>query len=164
MNRRKFLASATAFTIAGVLGTKAIASEKIKEIIKKVTLSESEWRKKLTPAQFHILREDGTEPARSSNLNSEKREGIFACAGCDLPLFSSKAKYESGTGWPSFYEPINESAIATKRDFKLFLPRTEYHCSRCGGHQGHLFDDGPAPTGIRYCNNGLALNFHPKNS
>jgi peptide-methionine (R)-S-oxide reductase len=161
MNRRNFLGAATAFTIAGLIGTKVNAMEKI---IDKFSLSDAEWSKKLTPEQFNILRKEGTEPSRSSKLNNEKREGVFACAGCDLPLFSSETKYESGTGWPSFYQPINEHAIQTKTDFKMVWPRTEYHCARCGGHQGHVFDDGPKPTGLRYCNNGLALIFHPTKS
>ena len=124
-------------------------------------LSADEWRKRLDKAQFHVLREEGTERPRTSPLNQEKRDGIFVCAGCDLPVFSSAMKYESGTGWPSFFTTIPR-ALATKTDFKLFLPRTEYHCVRCGGHHGHVFDDGPPPTGQRWCNNGVALRFIPK--
>lgn len=123
-----------------------------------------EWRKLLKPAEYAILFEHDTEPSGSSPLNDEKRPGTFICAACYLPLFSSETKYESGTGWPSFWKPINETHIATKLDFKLVIPRTEYHCARCGGHQGHVFKDGPQPTGLRYCNNGLALNFVPEDS
>lgn len=123
--------------------------------------SEKEWRDVLPVDRYDILFREKTERAFSSQLNQEKRKGTFICAACFQPLFSSTAKFESGTGWPSFFEHLPGS-IETKRDFKLIYPRTEYHCSRCGGHQGHVFGDGPPPTGKRYCNNGLALIFVPE--
>ncbi len=119
-----------------------------------------EWRRVLPADAYVVLFEEGTERSGTSPLNAEKRAGTFVCAACHAPLFRSTTKFESGTGWPSFFDPI-PGALATKRDFKLFWPRTEYHCARCGGHQGHVFDDGPAPTGQRYCNNGVALRFVP---
>jgi peptide-methionine (R)-S-oxide reductase len=128
-----------------------------------LTLPNTEWKRRLNPAAYDVLREEGTEPPWSSPLNREKRPGVFVCAGCGLPLFTSAMKYESGTGWPSFFTTIPD-ALATKTDFKLILPRTEYHCVRCGGHHGHLFDDGPPPTRQRYCNNGVALRFIPKSA
>jgi peptide-methionine (R)-S-oxide reductase len=128
--------------------------------IEKLELSEQEWRSRLTPDQFHVLRKEGTERPFSSPLDKEYGEGTYVCAGCELPLFTSETKFDSGTGWPSFWAPI-EGHAETKTDYKLILPRTEYHCVRCGGHQGHVFDDGPAPTGQRWCNNGVALKFIP---
>jgi peptide-methionine (R)-S-oxide reductase len=120
----------------------------------------SEWRETLPEDRYAVLFEEATEPPRSSELNQEKREGTYVCAACHNPLFRSDDKFESGTGWPSFVRPI-EGHMETKRDFKLIWPRTEYHCARCGGHQGHVFNDGPEPTGQRWCNNGLALLFVP---
>jgi len=124
-----------------------------------VALSEEEWRRKLSPAQYRVLREHGTERAGSSPLDKEYGEGVYHCAGCDQPLFASAAKFNSRTGWPSFSTPIDR-AIETQTDRSFFMSRTEVHCSRCGGHLGHVFDDGPQPSGLRYCMNGAALDFH----
>ena len=128
--------------------------------IEKIIKSNKEWKRILTPEQYDIVRDEGTEKAHSSALNHEQRRGTYICAACELPLFTSDMKYESGTGWPSFYTTL-PGAVETKRDWKLIIPRTEYHCARCGGHQVHVFDDGPQPTGQRWCNNGLALKFTP---
>ncbi len=125
-----------------------------------LNLNKEQWREHLDELAFQVLRQEGTERPFTSPLNKEYREGLFICAGCDLPLFTSAMKYDSGTGWPSFTTTI-KGHIQTKRDFKLIVPRTEYHCIRCGGHQGHVFKDGPAPTGQRWCNNGVALKFLP---
>jgi len=121
-------------------------------------LTDEEWRKRLTPEQYRVLRRDGTEAPFSSPLNSEKRRGTYRCVGCELPLFTSAMKFDSGTGWPSFFEAL-PGALGFTTDYKLIFPRTEYHCARCGGHHGHVFDDGPRPTGKRYCNNGVCLKF-----
>ena len=123
-------------------------------------LSESEWRDRLTPQEFDVLRKEGTERAGTSPLDKLYEDGTYVCAGCGQELFTSEMKFDSGTGWPSFFDYIPGS-LDTKTDYKLILPRTEYHCSRCGGHQGHVFKDGPRPTGLRYCNNGVALDFVP---
>jgi peptide-methionine (R)-S-oxide reductase len=128
-----------------------------------VTKSEEEWQRTLSPEAFRVLRKHATERAGTSPLNFEKRTGTFNCAGCGQPLFESKTKFESGTGWPSFWKPI-EGAIATREDRTLFMRRIEVHCSRCGGHLGHVFPDGPEPTGERYCMNGVALTFEPAKS
>jgi peptide-methionine (R)-S-oxide reductase len=125
-----------------------------------VTKSDEEWRKMLDPAAYAVLRHEGTERPGSSFLNGEHRPGVFVCAGCSLPLFTSAMNFESGTGWPSYFTTI-PGVFATNNDTKLILPRTEYHCVKCGGHHGHVFDDGPPPTGLRYCNNGVALRFIP---
>ena len=125
-----------------------------------VAYSDAEWRKRLSPRAYAVLRQEDTEPAGSSPLNKEHRKGTFQCGGCGLPVFSSAQKFESGTGWPSFWRPL-PNAIGTREDSKLFFARTEVHCRRCGGHLGHVFDDGPKPTGLRYCLNGVALRFRP---
>jgi peptide-methionine (R)-S-oxide reductase len=129
--------------------------------IEPLELSDAEWKRRLSPAAYDVLRREGTERPFTSPLNDEKRAGTYVCAGCELPLFTHKMKFDSGTGWPSFYTHL-PGAVKTKRDFKLILPRTEYHCARCGGHQGHVFKDGPKPTGERWCNNGVALKFVPE--
>ncbi|MFO1316492.1 MAG: peptide-methionine (R)-S-oxide reductase MsrB [Burkholderiales bacterium] len=157
MNRRSFLTSGAA-AIAGAATLRAASAQA--PAADKVVKSAAEWKKALTPEQYNVLREEGTERPFTSPLNNEKRKGTFVCAGCDLPLFKSDTKYDSGTGWPSFWAPI-AGAVATSVDYKLIYPRTEYHCRRCDGHQGHVFDDGPKPTGLRYCNNGVALKFVP---
>jgi peptide-methionine (R)-S-oxide reductase len=124
-------------------------------------VSNAEWKKRLSPLAYEVLRKEGTERPGTSALNQEKREGVYVCAGCDLPVFTSAMKYESGTGWPSFFTTI-PGVFNTKADFALFQKRTEYHCKRCGGHHGHVFEDGPPPTGQRWCNNGVALRFVPR--
>ncbi len=128
-----------------------------------LTFSDDEWRQRLTPEQFRVLRQHGTERAGTSPLDKEKRQGTFACAGCGQPLFESATKFNSGTGWPSFFQP-RDNAVGTTTDRSFFMTRTEVHCARCGGHLGHVFEDGPPPTGLRYCMNGVALKFEPRES
>jgi peptide-methionine (R)-S-oxide reductase len=163
MKRRRFVEAFGAMAVAPGLMRSAAAqtgSDGGEKTVQKIVRSDEEWRKVLTEAQYHVLRKEGTERPGSSPLNDERRSGTYVCTGCEQPLFRSDTKYESGTGWPSFYDFI-EGAVETKTDYKLIWPRTEYHCSRCGGHQGHVFKDGPPPTGLRYCNNGVALKFIP---
>jgi peptide-methionine (R)-S-oxide reductase len=162
MDRRRFLVGALGVGLAAVLGRGLLrAGTALAAAVEKIHKSEAEWRKLLTPKQFAVLRKADTEPAGSSPLNQEHRAGTYHCAGCDLELFTSEMKFDSGTGWPSFFTCI-EGHTETKLDFHLFYPRTEYHCARCGGHQGHRFSDGPPPTGERWCNNGVALHFVPR--
>ena len=156
MIRRRFLAAWGGILLMHRLALAAAPADSLP--IVKLRLSEEEWRKRLTPEQFAVLRQEATERPGSSPFNAEKRNGTFVCAGCDLPLFRSDTKYESGTGWPSFFDFIPGN-LGTKTDYKILYPRTEYHCARCEGHQGHVFGDGPKPTGKRYCNNGVALKF-----
>jgi peptide-methionine (R)-S-oxide reductase len=161
MQRREFLNLIVGGVSALAFAKYArIPSANAAETIEKLVLSDEEWKKRLTPAAYDVLRHEGTERPYSSPLNGEKREGMFACAGCGLHLFPSKFKFDSGTGWPSFFDAL-PGHVETSTDYKMIVPRTEYHCSRCGGHHGHVFDDGPKPTGLRYCNNGVALTFIP---
>ncbi|WP_437883592.1 peptide-methionine (R)-S-oxide reductase MsrB [Pseudomonas sp. LRF_L74] len=157
ISRRRLLLATTVASGAVALGLlrTGVAEERFE-----IEYTDSQWRARLTPQQYAVLRHEGTERAGSSPLNDEHRAGTFACAGCDLLLFSSETKFDSGTGWPSFWKPL-DNAVATRQDRSFGMLRTEVHCRRCGGHQGHLFDDGPAPTGLRYCMNGVAMTFIP---
>lgn len=160
LNRRYFL-TGTAALIALAINNKNGEAQTMSatlDITDFKKLGDDEWRKRLTPDAYYVLRKHGTERAGTSPLNREKRKGTFACAGCELPLFSSGTKFESGTGWPSFYQPL-PNAVETHTDRSLFMTRTEVHCARCLGHLGHVFEDGPKPTGLRYCMNGVALTF-----
>ena len=159
MHRRVFLQNLIGATLMSLFG-KSQAAGAAEVTVAPLKKGKDEWKKLLPPERYAILFEEDTERPGSSPLNKEKREGTFICAACYLPLFESKMKYESGTGWPSFFDVI-KGHVGTSTDYKLILPRTEYHCARCGGHQGHVFEDGPPPTGLRYCNNGLALEFVP---
>jgi len=160
MRRREFLGMAgLCLVVPETMWGETMTTSK--ETIAKLDKSNDEWRELLEKDRYRILFQEGTERAFTSSLLEEKRAGKFICAACNLSLFDASTKFESGTGWPSFYQAI-EGHTATKRDFKLILPRTEYHCIRCGGHQGHIFNDGPKPTGQRWCNNGLALLFVPE--
>ena len=160
MNRRSLATGIAASALgAGVLSVRhALAAGKPERF--EVKKTSAQWRAQLSPDAFDVLREEGTEAPGTSPLLVEHRRGDFSCDGCDLPVFGSATKFESGTGWPSFYAPLPR-AVATRTDLSLGLPRTEVHCRRCGGHLGHVFDDGPRPTGLRYCMNGVALRFHP---
>ncbi len=160
MSRRQLLLGA-ASGVAVLIGSRWLGSSSTEAAAAfEIKKSDAEWRKLLTPKQYYVLREHGTERAGSSPLDHEKRKGIFQCAGCDLPLFSSETKFDSGTGWPSFYQPL-PNAVGTSEDRSLLILQTEVHCRRCGGHLGHVYSDGPKPTGLRYCMNGVALKFVP---
>jgi len=162
MKRRSLLKGMALLPALPLLGhTPLSLAQAIATNLPALEKSPEDWRALLTPEAYAVLFEEDTEAPGSSPLNQEKRDGTYLCAACYLPLFASQDKYESGTGWPSFTQPI-AGHMGTKRDFKLFLPRTEYHCARCGGHQGHVFDDGPKPRGERWCNNGVALRFIPE--
>ncbi len=163
MDRRSFIKMASGGAGALLLGRSIISHPawSAPAPIERISKTDAEWQKILTPQQYEVLRKEDTERPFTSPLNHEKRSGVFACAGCGLDLFPSKFKFDSGTGWPSFFDVL-PGHVETKSDYLLLLPRTEYHCARCGGHHGHVFKDGPAPTGLRYCNNGVALKFMPE--
>ena len=155
-----FTGSASALALAAVFSHRQAPAAAGGSEVFEFTLTDAQWRAKLTPQQYAVLRQESTERPRSSPLNKEHRPGTFACAGCALPLFSSSTKFDSGTGWPSFWKPLDK-AVATRTDRTFGMARTEVHCRRCGGHLGHVFNDGPQPTGLRYCMNGLSLQFTP---
>ena len=159
--RRDFTKSALAIAAAAAGAKMPAHAAEEKEMTYEITKTEAEWKKLLTPEQFSVLRKHGTERAGTSPLDKTYAPGMYHCAACDLPLYSSEAKYDSGTGWPSFWKPM-DNAIGTSIDKSFFTTRTEVHCRRCGGHLGHVFEDGPRPTGLRYCMNGVALKFVPK--
>jgi peptide-methionine (R)-S-oxide reductase len=163
MHRRALLTAGVALTALGLTGKfgEAETMTTTEQTTDWLKVSDAEWHKRLSPAQYNVLRDHGTERAGTSPLNHEKRKGTFECVGCSLPLFSSDTKFESGTGWPSFYQPL-ENAVETKTDRSFFMTRTEVHCRRCHGHLGHVFNDGPKPTGLRYCMNGVSLKFVPE--
>lgn len=158
LTRRSLLATAAGLAVVVIAGRRLQARAAGAGEVFEVTKTEAEWRALLTPAQYAVLREEDTERPFTSPLNDEHRKGTFSCAGCDLPAFSSETKFNSGTGWPSFWQPL-ENAVGLREDKSFFMSRIEVHCRRCGGHFGHVFDDGPPPTGKRYCMNGLALTF-----
>ena len=160
LTRRNFLNLLSSLGIGSAAAGGAVAASAPTRA-DRIELPDAEWKRRLSEHAYRVLRHESTEPPHSSPLNHEKRAGRYQCAGCELPLFASSTKYDSGTGWPSFFAALPD-AVGTRSDRTLFLPRTEYHCARCGGHQGHVFDDGPRPSGKRYCNNGVALHFVPE--
>lgn len=168
LDRRRLLGGAALAAGAAIVAMKSLPAKagdmkidpKTIPDFDKWRLSEKEWRERLPADAYAVLRKEATERPWTSKFNDEKRKGVYACAGCGYDLFASESKFESGTGWPSFFDYL-PNALGKKTDFKLIVPRTEYHCARCGGHQGHVFNDGPSPTGLRYCNNGVALTFKP---